>query len=245
MVVFLHAGGTTSQMWESVTTRLPELHCLSVDLPGYGESRDIPWLSFETSARAVSQLVDHEAPTENVHLVGLSLGAYVGLVMLSHTPRRFDSAVLSGFHAGGVPNRLLLKCAVVAMAPFARMPFLARRTARMLGGDAIDVEHYVAQAATIRPAAFRRSTLEAVDFEAPPNLEDIATQTLVMAGAREHPLIIKSLKVFAERMPDCSAARVAGGGHGWVIRQPELFARTVRVHVLGEALPTELLSIDD
>ena len=38
VVLFIHGGFTTSESFQKQKERLPEYHCIFVDLPGYGKS---------------------------------------------------------------------------------------------------------------------------------------------------------------------------------------------------------------
>lgn len=240
IVVFLHAVGISGWMWSPIVARLPEMHCLCIDLPGHGASREVRWSSLTDSAMRVAALIDREAGSRDVHVVGLSLGAYVGLTLLSQRPTRYRSAMLSGFHAGGMPNRFLMRMMSSAVAPLVNKRFFARRTARMLGGDPAETEAFVAEAIKTRSSAFRRATVAAVEFAAPTNLTEVLTRTLVVAGGREHDLIQSSIPIFQAELPQCTGAIAPGLGHGWSSQDPDLFAETVRAHVNDTKLPSGL-----
>ena len=44
-IIFLHGVGASGWMWWQQTAALRDYHCLNVDLPGHGESHQMPWLS--------------------------------------------------------------------------------------------------------------------------------------------------------------------------------------------------------
>lgn len=242
-VVFLHGVGISSWMWTSITAKLSDLQCVLVDLPGHGASRNVPWYSLERSARDIGDLIDREFGPRDVHIVGLSLGAYVGLTLMSMRPTRVTSAVLSGLHAGGMRNRFLMKLLSAVAAPLATRPFFARRTARQFGGEHVDVQSFVTEAGKTRAGAFFCATNAVVDFEAPANLGEISTRAVLCGGGAEHALIKTSLPILAGGMPNGTAAEAPGLGHGWAGQDPTLFAETVRAQVRQTALPGQLCLI--
>lgn len=241
LVVFLHGAGISSWMWHSVIDHLPDMDCLAIDLPGHGESRDIPWKSISDSADLVWELIDWQADTQSVHFVGLSLGAYVGLTALAQRPHLAVSAVLSGIHAGNMSNKSLMKALTTLTAPLATRPFLARKTAKMFGSANTDIGRFVKEAGKTRVSATWRATNQVIDFVTPENMQNISARTLVVAGEKEHDLILSSLDIFSSRMQNCKTARAPGLGHGWAGQDPELFAEMIRAVELDLPLPAKMI----
>ncbi|WP_300055485.1 alpha/beta fold hydrolase [uncultured Roseobacter sp.] len=230
VVAFLHAVGISSWMWHDVTAALPDCRSLLVDLPGHGQSRDVPWRSLEDSADRVAAAITAEADGQDIHLVGLSLGSYVGLHLCLRHPDLCRSALLSGIHPGGMPKRGLMKLMSAVMAPLAPMPFVARRTARMMGARA-DVGGFVKAARQTRASAFRRATNDVVDFTCPSDPAIPQTRLAFVAGGREHPLIREGLSEFRNRFPGSVSAVAPGLGHGWAGEDPQLFADFITAHM--------------
>lgn len=233
IIVFLHAVGISSWMWQSVVEHLPEFESILIDLPGHGQSRDIPWIDIEDSANKIDEIISKIRDDRDVHLVGLSLGAYVGLKLLTLRPDMFSTAMLSGLHAGGMQNKWLMKAMSYIVAPLATRPAFARKNARMLGGDDLDLDAFVVEAVKTRAAAFRRASIDVVNFEAPLSLDSIKSRTLLVAGGNEHPLILQSLGRLHQRIPGSVSVTVPGVGHGWSGEKPLLFAQILKDHIHG------------
>lgn len=235
LVVFLHAVGTTSWMWEPVVERLQDYHCLLIDLPGHGDSKTIAWQSFEHTAEQVRQTIQASGKREQTHIVGLSLGSYVGLSLLALEPTVYKSATLSGLHSGGMPNRALMRLVSWLMAPFAVRPFFARKNGQMLGGTGTDLDAYVREAGKTDVASFRRASIDAVNFEMPQTVRAIQTKVMIAAGSREHTLILKTLPTLVEALPHGKSHIAEGLGHGWSLEDPAQFADLVAGQVEGKA----------
>ncbi len=233
-VVFLHAVGIDGSMWQPFLPLLPGVRAVLIDLPGHGGSRDVPWISLRRTADQIAEIARAVAP-EGAHLAALSLGSYVGLVALAAHPATFRSALLSGMHAGAMPNRRMMHVLTVLMAPIATRPFFARKTAAMFGARGDEVEAFARAASRTRTSAFRRATNDVVRFELPSGLERVEARCLFMAGARENKTILDALPVLAESVPNASTRIVEDGGHGWPGAQRETFARALLGLVSEEA----------
>lgn len=230
-VFFLHGVGTTSVSWMPAIDLLPAFRRVLIDLPGHGKSRDFPWQTMGDTANSVLEIVEREAKGQPAHLVGISLGAYIGLQLLGQAPRRFETAFLSGLHVSPMPNRRLMRVMSWAIAPLIGWSFLARRNAAQLGvpDDMLDV--FAAEAAKTRASAFRHASLEAVDFQPPANLGEVATSTVIAAGEREHRLIREDQARIVSMLPYARTLTIDGLGHGWPLQNPALFARVLRDHI--------------
>lgn len=231
-VVFLHAVGITAWMWGPVVARLPHVRAILVDLPGHGRNHHIHWVSLSDTAERLAEVVDNHCHGE-VHIVGLSLGAYVGMTMLTQRPNAYASAMLSGMHAGSMPRKGLMKALTVAIAPLATRPYFARKTARMHTGEDGDVDGFVAEAVQTSSTAFRRATLDVLDYALPHTIDQVTTRTLVAAGSREHEVILASLDAIAKALPNGRALKVPGLGHGWSGQDPDRFAQILSNHMAG------------
>lgn len=237
LVVFLHAAGTTSWMWEPVINQLPNRRIMTIDLPGHGESNQIPWRSLEHAAALVHQTVTQAGSQANsdpdFHLVALSLGSYVAMNVLAQQPTDYASATLSGMHSGGMPNKVFMQIISWLTAPLAAKPFMARQTAKMLGGAETDIEAFVREARKNDPGSLRRATLDAVNFELPEGLESVQTRVMMAAGSKEHQHILATQAAIVEALAYGQSYLAKGLGHGWSMEDPEQFANLVDRQIAG------------
>ncbi|MEP3106373.1 MAG: alpha/beta hydrolase [Hyphomicrobiales bacterium] len=245
IVVFLHAAGISRWMWHDITPQLPAVTHVLPDLPGHGESSSISWQSITRSAELVWAELDNafdqaEMEKRGIHLVGISLGSYVGLAMLAARPKAVSSAVFSGMHAEKMKNAALIKMFAWVMAPFTRLPFMAKQSARMFGLAGEDVNTFAREARKTGLSAIRKTIAQVIDYVLPANLNAITTRILFVAGSKEHETILRSLNVLAANIKYGQAAIAPDLGHGWAGQDPELFAKTVEAHQTASALPQKL-----
>lgn len=99
---FLHGFMGSSADWRPVVTGLGErAFCLSVDLPGHGDSLDRPsyFYSMEGATQALADVLD-EVGIDRCSLVGYSMGGRVALYFALFHPERVRRLVLESASPG-------------------------------------------------------------------------------------------------------------------------------------------------
>ncbi|MEZ0095241.1 pimeloyl-ACP methyl ester carboxylesterase [Streptacidiphilus sp. EB129] len=241
-VVLLHAAGTRGWMWSRQVRDLAgDLHVLVPDLPGHGRSNGCPWVSIADTAGLVAEVIASHVPQGRAHVVGLSLGGYVGVRLAALTPDRVVSATVSGVSVRPFPHPGRMRLLGRLMAPVVRSGLLLRANARTLKIPSSELDGYLASARAMTRDAFRRVNEEDLDFRVPAQAADSPYPVLAVAGENEHDLVKRSLTEIAEAFGSGEARLVPGVGHGWNGEKPELFTAVIRRRVLGRPLPAELL----
>lgn len=241
-VVFLHGFGTSSWMWAEQVAALGSDHrCVSIDLPGFGGSRDQPWTSMaDVGARVVEVLDDLGVGT--VHVVGLSMGGYVAWHLLRDHPDRLASAVLSGVTLAPFRPRWLGNAIARWGAPAMTSPLLARAAGRAMQLDEEALRLYLADTTGVPREVFRAVYSEIVDFD-PPVLTP-PCPVLSVAGGAELRAIRDSLATATAKLAGSTAALAPGLHHAWNAEDPDLFNQTVASWVAGDPLPPTLVRLD-
>jgi pimeloyl-ACP methyl ester carboxylesterase len=90
---------------------------------------------------------------------------------------------------------------------------------------------------------FIAASHDASAFSIPANTAEIQTPTLLVAGEREHPLILASMARLHQVLPNSQARLAKGVGHAWNGERPDLFAATVRAWCAQSELPDELMNL--
>ncbi|MEI2643014.1 MAG: alpha/beta fold hydrolase [Candidatus Nanopelagicales bacterium] len=133
-VLFLHGAGASGLMWrEHFNVLADRFHCLAPDLPGFGASRDFPFVSREVTSELVAELVEARAPAGRAHVVALSWGGGIAHELLARRPDLVDHVVIDG--AGVLTSRSgpLVLAGVSAVAPFLRTRAVSGLFAQMIG----------------------------------------------------------------------------------------------------------------
>jgi 3-oxoadipate enol-lactonase len=115
VVVWLGSLGSTTAMWEPQLAALGDrFRCLLVDHPGHGKSPTTPGpYTIAGLADGVVAVLD-EAGVERAHVVGLSIGAMIGMAMaIDHADRVDRLALLCTSAQLGAPSAWEERAAIV------------------------------------------------------------------------------------------------------------------------------------
>jgi pimeloyl-ACP methyl ester carboxylesterase len=201
-----------------VETLTPAYRVLAVDLPGHGRS---PAPSRRTTisdmARAVAGALD-DARIPQAHVVGLSLGAAVGLSLAVEHPRRVRSLVCVNGFARLTPSvrglaRGLVRLGLVAVG---RMDWVGRWVAWGLfpGPSMQAVRRLAAErlAATSRQG-YWGALWALARFDLRPRLAQIRVPVLVVAGDRDTTVPVAAKRYLATHIPEARLEVIHGSRH--------------------------------
>ena len=94
-IVFVHGAMMGRSVWHPQVAALSDRYrCVSVDQPGHGTLRRVPF-TLDVAVANVLDAIDREAGGSAV-LVGLSLGGYVSMVVAGRYPERVRGLVIAG-----------------------------------------------------------------------------------------------------------------------------------------------------
>lgn len=226
-VIFLHGVSVSGWMWRPVVKRLQaELHCLVPDLPGHGESAALAWRSPEDDADRSAQLIQRWGHGGQAVVVGLSLGAYVGLRLLQRHPELIRGAILSGLMAHPTPGPAFQRLLTAVMLPLMHTDYYVRSTAQLLRLPPEAAPLFKRDVKRLPIDTMRRvlravTTFQMPELAAPPPL-------LFMAGADENREIVGRLDEFKALYPGAQTEVVSGAHHAWPGEQPEVLAQRIR-----------------
>ena len=235
-IVFLHGAGIGGWMWKPNIDFLGDFHCIAVDLPGHGKSKDLVWQSFESTAEDVASLIALKGKNGVAHVVGLSLGGYIALHLLKASPDVVQRAVISGIQVGKIPYAWLIQLVGYILSPFLHNEGFIRINAKGLKIPRVFIDDYVAGAKNVSKHAFHAINKEALNFEFAIDDFPLNKEVLFLAGENEHKLVLSSLQYFQE-FKKVESFVVDNVGHAWSIEKPKLFSDTVKNWINKEALP--------
>lgn len=239
-IVFLHGVGTSGWMWWRQISALNDFHCLNIDLPGHGKSNQVEWISFADTAQHIANIIQSRATNGQAHIVGLSLGGYIGLVLLEHHANLVQSAVLSGVTASPMPNKRWMKPQLVMMSIMKRR-WIANMQAKALNLPPDMQTAFTENFMAMSMKTYRRIMEEAVDFTVPSALREVDVPTLITAGGNESDIILQAVDEIANLMPNAQGRIAPGLKHGWNVEAPDLFTAMIRAWVTDSPLPAQLM----
>lgn len=240
-IVFLHGLGVSGWMWaDQIAALREEWHCLNVDLPGNGESHSQEWKSLDAAADAVATVVRERAVGGRAHVVGLSLGGYVGLHLLARHPEIVRSLLVSGVTA--VPFRpwplwWLLTRGIAVVSGFGAVARLSAK-AMQLPDEVVPL--YLRDARRLESRTVRRVYDEVLQFRPPAPLRRNVRPVLVVAGGAEAASVRRSLPEHERVIAGAVSALVPEVHHAWNAERPELFTSMIRSWARSGELPEEM-----
>ncbi|MBZ0296402.1 MAG: alpha/beta hydrolase, partial [Anaerolineae bacterium] len=219
---------------------LSDFHCMVVDLPGHDRSADVEWRSMAEIASQLAEIIRQRAHGGRAHVVGLSVGGYLTLHLMSSAPETVDHALISGIAC--LPHIYLTISRVLAplMVPMLKSRRVSAASFRSLHIPEEYLPAFQQSASQLTPEAFVRGTREASPFHLPPHIEQFERPVLVVAGENEVALVRRSVSEIVAHLPHATGRIAPGVGHAWNIEKPDLFTAMIRAWFTNQTLPDAL-----
>lgn len=226
-VVLLHSFNTAGWIWDRSVPELKDHHLLIPDLPGYGASADRGWDSFSVAADELADVIATRGQDGRAHVVGLSLGASIGLDLAARHPRRVDSLMLVS--ASLMPQRLRDELPSRVMVALWNSRRFWTGMGRQYGFDPPDVDRFVESGALIERRTAARIVREFRPGADDARLMQVRAPVLATAGSRDSVSVRDaSLRRMERTLPDARTAVIPGGGHYWNLEDPARFLALLR-----------------
>ncbi|MBE2182695.1 MAG: alpha/beta fold hydrolase [Anaerolineae bacterium] len=242
-IIFLHGMAMGQWMWLDQTQHFADYDCYNVDLPGHGGSSQIAWGSFGQTADRIAQFIESAVIGKPVYLVGMSLGAIIGLHILVRYPRLIKRAVLTGAIAER-PPRWMIKLQGGLLSVMLPTGFGKRLFARTLQIPADAMPAYTESINALSMPAFKQIVAEVTDYTPPANYSLIQTPMLFATGDKDVVVNLNAVKLLARQVPASCGVYAPGLHHGWNGEAPALFNTMTRAWIQESSLPQSLISAE-
>jgi 2-succinyl-6-hydroxy-2,4-cyclohexadiene-1-carboxylate synthase len=98
-LILLHGFLGDCHDFDEVVAQLDSFYCLSLDLPGHGQTLPLPDCGMENTALAIVEWL-HDRQIPQTHLVGYSMGGRLALYLAIHFPQHFPKVLLESASPG-------------------------------------------------------------------------------------------------------------------------------------------------
>jgi len=199
VVALLHCMGRSGTMWDRHRALLAErFRVLAPDLPGHGRSAG-PF-TVPGAVTAVAHALSRACGDEPAHLIGLSLGARVGLRLAAER----DAASLA-----------LLGCGLSF-----------RGGAQLAVSRALPAVFFRGGPDKAGKAALVASMAELAALDLRPSLAAVSARTLVVCGEKDKAYLSDSREI-AATIPGAQLRLIPGAGHLWPLHRVDDFVKLV------------------
>jgi poly(3-hydroxyalkanoate) depolymerase len=221
--------GGNLDMWEPLERVLGDRRVIAFDPPGAGESsRPRLPLRMRGIARVITELLD-ELGHDRVDVLGASLGGAIAQELALRQPNRVRRLVLCATSPGFIsrpPNPLLALLVLIPGRYYSRTLFELTMPRIAGGRTAREPERLQAQAGPrlARPPellGFLYQASASIGWTSLPWLHRLRQPTLVISGEKDPIIPPINGRLLARRIPDARLHIVPGGGHLFVLDEPE------------------------
>jgi poly(3-hydroxyalkanoate) depolymerase len=223
-------------MWEPFARRMRDHRLIAFDAPGTGGSQR-PCLPqrLPTLAAHVGALLDRLG-VERADVLGYSWGGGLAQELARRAPDRVRRLVLcaTSVGLGGVPPRPLAALLLATPARYYH-PALFRLTVPPLAGGrtarepaVLDAQEAARLSHPPSPLGYAYQLYAAASFSSLPWLHRLSQPTLVMAGDDDPVVPVANARLLARRIPGARLHVVRGGGHLFLLDQPEQAVPAIR-----------------
>lgn len=243
-VLFLHGGNVAGWMWHDQALALPKYHSIVPDLPGFGASADIPWAALPEVVDGLADVIRTHATGGRAHVVGLSLGGVLGVLLTARHPELVRSSLVSGAALDGVEG--ITRAAGLVQVRLWGLTAYWRGLARAFRLPADSVAQFVTTGLGIDRASALRMMTQVYNGVPDSDLDGLRNADmpiLAIAGELEPKLVRRSLVRITERAPQAMVSLAPRMHHVWSAEDPGLFHRVLE-HWLHSGSPSpELLPV--
>ncbi|MFK7805571.1 MAG: alpha/beta fold hydrolase [Anaerolineae bacterium] len=240
-IIFLHGLGVSSWMWhDQIEALQANYHCIAIDLPGSGDSHAAAWESLADSAKQVAEIIESHAAGSQAHVVGLSMGGYVALKLLSNHPELVKTMVVSGVTVQPLMRELWIKPVSAILSRMVKWPIMGRLSARMMQFPDEVVPIYMQDLKRMSADMVKRVYREVLPYTMPAIDSNVAYRLLITGGDKEAKAILTSFQEFKAKLPEVTVTQAPNAHHGWNAEHPELFTALIEAWTSGHSLPADM-----
>lgn len=239
-IIFLHGGESCHLEFSHVTPFLTDYDILLVDLPGHSRSKNIPF-TMKNAINTLTNLIKINAQTGKAHIVGLSLGGFIGLELARQSPDLLLSlwctgcAPFTGYRQWFISHPRILSSIVTMAGKFAteRIFWASFGDVQRIPGLREEVQKNQ-NLSTMRDV-FTELSLVTLDRYS----EIRGVRIAIVAGGKGDNVqdTMEAGRLLRSGNPECSAFVVRDAIHWWSLQLPEVFARGVRAWIEGCDMP--------
>ena len=228
--------GANIDMWGPFARLVGDRELIAFDAPGAGLSQRPRYPPrMDGLAEIVAELLD-VLGLERVDVLGYSFGGALAQELARRAPDRVRRLVLcaTGPGLGGTPPRPLAALMLATPARYYHPRLLALTVPHIAGGRTAREPGVVAENAGARllrppdPLGYAYQLYAVAGWSSLPWLHRVAHPSLIVAGDEDPSVPLRNARLLAARLPDARLHVVKGGGHLFLLDEPENVVGPIR-----------------
>jgi 3-oxoadipate enol-lactonase len=209
-------------------------------MPGYGRSKHLEPMHFQSLAESVIQILDREK-IEKINLVGHSFGGMIALETAIRFPQRLTTLTLSGTNAAfGNPSgewqSQFIKERLGPLREGAGMRSLAESLILKMIGPNAPIEardRFIESMAKLSASSYEAYLKLLVQFDRRRELSSMMVKTLVLSGEADRVALPKTMRAMANQIPQATFKSLPDVGHLGNLESPEAFNQALFHFLVG------------
>ena len=225
--------------WHHVAALEQDFHCILVDLPGHGASRDIEWTNFDDVVEMIVAIINSKAHGKP-HLVGFSLGGSLILKLLEKHSSLIDKVIVDGASPQPIKGYRKIIAIVYLMSFLKNTKFVANLLTKMMkedGAPVQDVQHFVADFQRAERRSFRRAMSQANLLRLDLQFDNSA---FFVSGGKEAEAIHNWHRRLAQKNTRSECAYYPDKGHAWLFSDVDTHIQLLGYFFQGATFPEKL-----
>lgn len=241
-LVLLHGEDVSSWMWKEALNLLSrEYHCITLDLPGHGENRDMEF-TIDRTVRVLSQIIYKALPERKIHLAGVGLGGQIALKFAFEHPHIVESVILSGVLLDPKAYRFYHKWSIDSNSSLKNRDFSIKKRMKKLGVPLMKTTEFTKEALYMKPETHQAVRQEMMEFKMPDYAPVLYIPALVMVGEDEDFEVRRSLPEVKKFFYRSQNVRIKQGRNLWMMEKPQVFSRLVTKFIEKQHVMDELVA---
>lgn len=242
-ILFLHTSGASSKMWKKhIALFEDKFHCIAIDLPGHGNSRQTEWATFEKVADIIAEIIKSKSHGK-VHAVGISLGGSLILKMLEKYPYLIDKAVIDGASAIPINGTWAIVAMVYLGSFFIKTKIVANLMTKMMTKSGVSEENsrlFIEDLSKTSPKSFRKAMIQACLLKLDLNNICFENPVFLVSGEKESKTMHDSHRILAQKNAHSRCAYYPNQNHAWIFSDFDTHIQMVKYFLQEDVFPDKL-----
>lgn len=234
-IILLHGGNVANWMWEPQVSLLGARHLITPDIVGFGTRGGELWPGLAGAADDIADLIRERAVDGRAHVVGLSMGAVIGVHLVARHPEVVRSCMVTGAAMIGM-SKVERRMAELQLLAWDQRWFWKLQAA-LFHVPADSREMFIASGMGVHKATAQRTYGEILAGSLPEGRYDYAGPMLAIAGEREAKSVAAAFPALRDAMPQTRTWIAPRMHHIWNTENPELFTQTIVDFVDRDVVP--------